>query len=241
MRGRDEMGEDFFVLFPMQEKRVCRLTVASRSADLLVVGDEVLRKLEMNDETDVRLVIPHAQLHGGGKHPGITGHEACEVLLLDAHAPFVFPHAGVIGKNRHPPFGKEICDGRAIGMRETVDYSLTVRENLVSDQHLSEPSEPLFSGLQRIDLDCQVLSNEVAPDYLQVAAHLLLDVGDNPIVGRGGRSQDGDVAGQAVYDLRDALVVRPKVVSPVRYRVGFVDHHQLDSRHLGQMPHELLV
>lgn len=78
MRGRDEMGEDFFVLFPMQEKRVCRLTVASRSADLLVVGDEVLRKLEMNDETDVRLVIPHAQLHGGGKHPGITGHEACD-------------------------------------------------------------------------------------------------------------------------------------------------------------------
>lgn len=63
---------------PMQEKRVCRLTVASRSADLLVVGDEVLRKLEMNDETDVRLVIPHAQLHGGGKHPGITGHEACD-------------------------------------------------------------------------------------------------------------------------------------------------------------------
>lgn len=81
LRGRDEMGEDFFVLFPMQEKRVCRLTVASRSADLLVVlvvGDEVLRKLEMNDETDVRLVIPHAQLHGGGKHPGITGHEACD-------------------------------------------------------------------------------------------------------------------------------------------------------------------
>lgn len=78
LRGRDEMGEDFFVLFPMQEKRVCRLTVASRSADLLVVGDEVLRKLEMNDETDVRLVIPHAQLHGGGKHPGITGHAACD-------------------------------------------------------------------------------------------------------------------------------------------------------------------
>ena len=78
LRGRDEMGEDFFVLFPMQEKRVCRLTVASRSADLLVVGDEVLQKLEMNDETDVRLVIPHAQLHGGGKHPGITGHEACD-------------------------------------------------------------------------------------------------------------------------------------------------------------------
>ena len=39
---------------------------------------EVLRKLEMNDETDVRLVIPHAQLHGGGKHPGITGHAACD-------------------------------------------------------------------------------------------------------------------------------------------------------------------
>lgn len=58
MRGRDEMGEDFFVLFPMQEKRVCRLTVASRSADLLVVGDEVLRKLEMNDETVSDLSYP---------------------------------------------------------------------------------------------------------------------------------------------------------------------------------------
>ena len=58
LRGRDEMGEGFFVLFPMQEKRVCRLTVASRSADLLVVGDEVLRKLEMNDETVSDLSYP---------------------------------------------------------------------------------------------------------------------------------------------------------------------------------------
>lgn len=207
----------------MQEKRVCGLAIASRSADLLVVSDKVLRKLEMDDEADVRLVVSHAQLHGGGKHSGFTGHETCEVLLLDAHAPFVFPHAGVIGENRHPSLGKEICDCRAIGMRETVDYPLPVREDLVPNQHLGEPCEPLFSGLQRVDLDCQVLSNEVAPDDLQVATHLLFNVGDNPIVRRGRRPQDGDVAGQAVYDLRDALVVRSEVVPPVRYRVGLVD------------------
>src|SRR2546423_11460302 len=51
---------------------------------------------------------------------------------------------------------------------------------------------------------------------------------DDPVVGRGGRREDGDVRPEHRQEPADPLVVRPEVVAPVGDAVGLVDDEQPD-------------
>ena len=59
-------------------------------------------------------------------------------------------------------------------------------------------------------------------------AQLLLDVGDDAVVGGRGRRQHRDALGQPLEHLGEPPVVRPEVVAPVGDAVRLVDHEQAD-------------
>ncbi len=102
-----------------------------------------------------------------------------------------------------------------------------------------EPRHPLGLARQVADLEPERGPVEGAADRDQVAvvapvafggvlagAELLGDVGDDAVVGRRGRAEDGGGVGQALDEAGDPAVVGAEVVAPVGDAVGLVDDEQ---------------
>ena len=138
----------------MQEKCVCRQAVTSRTADLLVVGNEVLGQLEVDDETDVRLVIAHPKLDRCSQNSRLPLDEAPQILFICTNATIVLTHAREIWEDRDSLTRKEFGNRQTIGMGEAVDDALSFGQDLVFRENLRKPRKSLLTGLRRIDLDC---------------------------------------------------------------------------------------
>jgi hypothetical protein len=69
----------------------------------------------------------------------------------------------------------------------------------------------------------EVLSIQ-APTIGRKYTDLALDVANNPIIGSGGRCQNGCVRRQLSNESGDPLVIRPKIVPPIGNAMCFINH-----------------
>ena len=91
--GLDEPQQDVGVFPPAQQHGVAGVEGAAGAADLLVVADRRARHLEVDDEAEVGLVVPHPERGGGHEHLELVGQQA----FLE---PFTFLRVGGAGVRR---------------------------------------------------------------------------------------------------------------------------------------------
>ncbi len=82
---------------------------------------------------------------------------------------------------------------------------------------------------ERDDGEGQPFPPERAPFDDEIVSELGDDVGDDPVVGGGGRAQHGHRRRKEVDDALDAAVVGPEVVTPVGDAVRLVDDQKSDG------------
>ena len=196
---------------------------AAGPADLLVVGDRRSRRLVVDHEREVGLVVAHAERR--------RRHHALELVLLAAR---VRPRAG----------SRSVAAGVRTGRRCPCARShAAVRRGVVDRQRvddagaraasgsLREPRQPLRPATGGASTSSARLSRRaVAAEHERVVAELVDDVVDDAVVrGRGG-AQHRHAARHEVEDPDEPAVVGPEVVAPVADAVRFVDHEQADAR-----------
>ena len=95
-----------------------------------------------------------------------------------------------------------------------------------SCQVRQQPAQPFAGIRQGQDAQPEGIPAQGAADGQHARAELLLDVVDHAGVGRGGGGQHRDGLRQLGDEVRDAPVVGPEIVAPVRNAVGLVNHQQ---------------
>ena len=145
-----------------------------------------------------------------------------------------FDLAGV-GLDLDPLAVEPVGDVDRVADGQAVDDAAALQLRDVGGQ----PRHPLGLARQVADLEPERRAVEGAADRDQVAvvapiavggvlagAELLGDVGDDAVVGRRGRAEDGGGVGQALDEAGDPAVVGAEVVTPVGDAVGLVDDEQ---------------
>ncbi len=74
-----------------------------------------------------------------------------------------------------------------------------------------------------------------ASQHNQLGSELLLNVRDDAIVCRGGRTEHRNIAGKFLNHANDAPVVGSEIVTPIRYAVDLIDNEETRAAgHAGQ-------
>jgi hypothetical protein len=218
----DEEVLNAAVLSAAQEHDLGALDGAAGAADLLIVGDDRSGRLVVDDEAEVGLVVAHPQGTRGDDRLQVVGEQA----ILDGDPPLGLDLAGVrLGGD--PVRGEPGGDLLGVALGQRVDDPRARQVGQVG----GEPGEPVGLAGQLDDLEAQARAAErPAVDHERRArvpgAQLVLDVGDDAVVGGRRRAQRPDAGGQSLEHLGDAPVVGAKVVPPVADAVRLVDHEQ---------------
>ena len=221
----DEEVLDAAVLGAAQQHDLGALDRAAGAADLLVVGDDRAGRLVVHDEAEVGLVVAHPERARGDDALQVVG----EQPVLDGDPPLGLDLARV-GLGGDAVRGEPLRDLLGVALGQRVDdprarHGVEVRR---------QPGEAVGLAGQLDDLEAQARAPERAAvgDERRAAvagAQLLLDVGDDAIVGGRRRAEDADAVGQPLEHVGDAAVVGPEVVAPVGDAVRLVDDEQPDA------------
>jgi uncharacterized membrane protein YhaH (DUF805 family) len=190
--------------------------VAAGAAGLLVVGLDVLRQIQVRDETHVGLVDAHAEGDGGDHHDPVLAQEAA--LMTLAH---LGVEPGVVGQG-----------GDALGVEPGRGLLHLLARAAVDDAGLAlvlvaQPAQQLALRLVLLDDGVADVGPVEAGDEVSRAGQRQApdDVVARHRVGRG-RQRDARHAGVALGKHRQAQVLLAEVVTPLADAMGFVDRHQ---------------
>jgi hypothetical protein len=229
----DEEVLDPAVLAAAQQHDLGVLDRAPGAADLLVVGDDAARRLVVDDEAEVGLVVAHPERAGGDDRLEVVAEQP--LLDLDAGVGRAVPAVGLGGDPvaaqplRHQvgvALGERVDDARARELRQVLD----------------EPGEAVGLAGEVDDLEAQAGATQRAAVGAQrggtADAQLLLHVGHHAVVGGRGRAQHRHALRQPLEHVGDPPVVGAEVVAPVGDAVRLVDDQQADPlgeqrQHLG--------
>ena len=214
-----EVRSDGVVLAPTQKHAEGMIDGTTSAADLLVVRDRGAGPLVVDDESEIRLVEAHPQCHRRDKGLHIAGDEGVfeRFALLGGEV-------GVVRAGIDPLAPQERGDALGVRHREAVDDAAAGELRKLA----REPGESFGLVVQRDRIESERIAAKGSTKDLDPGAELIDDVGDDPIIGGGGRGQDRDARGQKSKDPRDAPVVGAEVVTPVGDAVRLVHYQQAD-------------
>ncbi len=222
----DEEHVQALVLGLREQQRPRRKAVAARAARLLVPGLERRRDADVGDRPHVRLVDAHAERVRRDDHVEVAVHEP----PLDRRAPLA-GEARVVGGDLDAERGAEV--------RRDV---LALRAGAGVDDRGTRGGVGECPGQARRDVggcaarnhgERQVRPVEAGRDADRLAqAQAPLDVGGD-LRRRRGRRGDDRLCAEPARGVRQAEVVGPEVVPPLRDAVRLVDDEEAD-RHLAQ-------
>ena len=218
----DEEVLDVGVLDAAQQDGDAAVEGAARAADLLVVGDGGARRLEVDDEAEVGLVVTHPERGGGDERLDLVALQPA--FRLD---PGVAVEAAEVAVDVEAAVDEPFGDVLGVAHREAVDDP---RAGELLERR-GEPGQPLGLAVQPQRAEGEAVATERAAERGELGAELFTDVGDDPIVRRRRASEHRHGGGvEPVDDLADPAVVGPEVVTPVGDAVDLVDDHQPGSR-----------
>ncbi len=174
----------------------------------------------MDHEPEVRLVESHAEGRGG--------HQCLDAVLQQIlFCRFAFGGIGLarVGGHGDAPLGQERREIGGAGDGQRV-HDARARERL---QPVGQPRETGRGVRDAHHREVEGVPAEAAAQHLGVgSAHAQLrgDVGDDPVVGRGGGGEHGHPVAQFGDQGADAAVVGPEVVTPVGDAVRLVHHDE---------------
>ena len=188
-RGVDEPVLDARVLVAGEPDGVGAVDRPAGAADLLVQRDRGARHLEVHDEREVGLVVAHAER--GGRDDALE--LVRQQLRLDVEL-----GVGALGAEVRARFD-------ALGLQPVGDAARVLDGERVDDAGAGQLRQPLREPGQAIRLRGQVqhVEGEALPiertaQHEEIAAELLDDVVDDPVVRGRGRAEHGDAGGEEV-------------------------------------------
>ena len=208
MAAVDEELVDAPVFLPEQERHPRGLAVATRAADLLVVGLDAARHVVVDHRADVVFVDAHAEGVRGGDHRHLAPHETVlgGLPFRQFQARVVGPRPGDRGRRLVDVLSRGAVHQRGTSARERADQRV------------------LLAGALDLDhVDSQVGTVETANEAprLREAEHAE-DVGLH-LGGGGGGERHRARAAQRFPRLPQSQVVGSEVVPPLAEAVGLVD------------------
>jgi hypothetical protein len=187
-----------------------------RAADLLVVGDERPRSLEVDDEAEVGLVEPHSQRDRGDEGLHLVPEELCFEALSLRRLETAVVRGNVDAPGLEPP-----GDAHAVRHRQAVDDSRSLE---LADVAV-EPGKP-FCLIREVDrLQPQAAPCQWAALDVDVP-QLIDDILDHAVVRRRRGRQHRNIGWQPANDPDDPPVVGPKVMPPIGDAVSLVHDEQ---------------
>ena len=224
-RGEGKTGEvfpDLYVLPAGQQDHLGTVHASTGSTDLLVVGDRGLWCAQVDHETEVGFVEPHAQ--GAGCHQGLD--PVGQQVVLGLAALLGFGLSGV-GTHLHTLLGQEAGRFHGCPDGEGVDDARSGDRGQV----LGQPAET-GRGVGKLDHgQPQTFPFQGAAQYegvltLRTGTKLFGHVASDSFVRGGGGGQYRHTLGQIVQQGTDTSVVGAEVMPPVGDAVSFVDDDQ---------------
>ena len=219
--GVDKIIVDGLVLFSAQKDGEGTVEFSARSADLLIIGDDVGGHLVVDDKADIALIVPHAQLDGRDDRFDLIAGEGGKRFVVALF--FSLPR--VIRGGFDAAFLQKSRQAVAVAPRQAIDDPRT-RE--FSDM-VGDPGEALYGIGQTEHLHGERVPHQRTARDVNVAAELPLQIFHNAVVCGGGRRQYGDPRREQGDDFFELAVVETEVVSPVGDAVCLVDDEQADA------------
>ena len=177
---------DTALFFSRQQHTVRQRYGTARAPHLLVIGNNIARRLVVNHEGEVRLVIPHAQ--GGG------GYKALQLVrqqgLLQAFA-FNIVNVRVIGIGVSAVLPQPSRHALGISGGEYVHNAAAWQRRDV----LSQPSQAVGRTGHLHHLQGQTVAHQRAALHLDVVTQLRAHIALHPVVRCGGGGQHRNVVG----------------------------------------------
>src|SRR6266851_4409800 len=192
--------------------------VAPGAAGLLIIGLEALRRVEMDDETDIRLVDAHAESDRRDDDDALLLEEA---VLMALACRGIEP--GMVGQREAPLHGEPVGD--------LLDLApgLAVDDAGIAPVFLGEKGEQLRLGiLLGDDAIADVRAVEAGGEDTRLAERQTLDdvAPRRPVRGRGeGNARN---VGKALVEQRKLEIFRTKIVTPLRDAMRLVDGEERD-------------
>src|SRR5205085_2527824 len=93
---------------------------------------------------------------------------------------------------------------------------------------MRQPAQARYVAGQMDILQTETRASQDAAGDGQRQAELLLEVGNDAVVRRGGRGEDRQVSWQRLKQSSDAAIIWPKIVPPIGNAMSFVDHEHAD-------------
>ena len=217
----DEITQDLLVLLTGHQDDVGAVDVSPCAADLLIIGDDVGRHLEVDDKRNVLLVIAHAELDGRDESFDLIVPERffrLPVLFLFLSVP------GVIRERGDSVLPQKIRQIIAVSLRQTVNDPASRHPVDV----FQDPGVALRFFLQADDLNIQGIPRQRTSGDKDLIAELRLQIIHHAVVRRGRRCQHRNVGGQDAEHLLQPTVFQTEIVSPVGDAVRLIDHEQAD-------------
>ena len=212
----DEVVLDVLVLETAQEHGPTRCERTTGTADLLVVADRGTRRLEVEDEREVGLVVAHPERDGGDQRLHVVAEEPILCFeLVDV------VELAVVREHVVAPRGEPGCDVVGVAHRQAVDDARPVD----ALEFPIEPCEPLGLAVESDRAESETVTPQRSAENGQVSTQLDRHVVDHTIV-RGCRASEyGHVRLAEPFDhATDPPVVGSEVVAPVGDAVHLVDH-----------------
>ena len=192
---------------------VCRQPVPSGAARFLVIGFEVFRHVEMGDETDIRLVDPHAEGDRRGDDDPFLPEEA--LLMMLAHRGF---EAGMIGQRSTPARAQPSRGLLGRASRETVNDSSIGR--MFRGEKMPQLLQRALLRDDAVEQVRSVVPRGENPRFRQ--PQLCDDVAPRRAVRGRGQRHDGH-PWEALFEDRELLVLLAEIVPPLRDAVRLVN------------------
>jgi len=195
-------------------------SVATGSPDLLIIGLQTSRNVEMDDQPDIRLIDAHAEGICRSQNP----HSPPTKVVMNK-SPFLIRETGMVVADRlvrlFQPF-RYLLHRPA---RSAIDQD---RASLRLANQTRQRRQFLLAGLAETNRQGEIGPTEARDQSERIAerqpvAQICLNAGR----GRGSQSQAGRI-GEFLAKPANFEIIGPEIVAPLGNAVRFVDHQQRD-------------